>query len=123
MLCFIQEENVISKKLAQFLNWPETVLDVVLITANRKCMPIRTVNTSFEVSSISDFTWRKILNVLIVDKFPPIGSNFLANDNLWRFKNVKDLTDLYMLLILSENQLWIIIGVKEANLISFDIIH
>ena len=84
---------------------------------------ISTVSTVFDVSSISDSTHSKISDALVINKLPSIGLNFLTNDKTSCFTNAGDLTNLDLFPTLSDSNLHIIIGIKEAKLFLFDSKH
>ena len=116
------EENLISRKLYNELNLKAVALQVLLVTADGKRNLISSIDTNFEIRPIDNSNAKfEISSALVLDQMPSIDKICPTASNLEPFENATDLIRNNKFPNLSDSSLNIIIGVREASLINYDI--
>ena len=115
------EETLMSKRLYNELNLNGIPLQVLLVTADGKRNLISAIDTNFKIGPIDNNEARfEINSALVLDQMPSIDRNCPTASNLNLFENATDLVRNNKFPNLSDSNLHIIIGVREASLINYD---
>ena len=115
------EETLISKQLYSELGFKGVPVEVLLITADGKRSMISSLDTSLSIGPVDNSHIRfEINNALVLNDMPSIDKNFPTSENLNCFENAYDLIKNGKFPILSDKNLHVIVGIREASLINYD---
>ena len=87
-------------------------MEVLLVTADGKCILLSSVDTSFPIGPVDNTHIRfKVDNALVLNDMPSIDKNFPTSENLGCFDNAYDLIRNGKFPTLTDDKLHIIVGV------------
>ena len=97
-------------------------LQVLLITSDGSKTLIGTLETKFKIGPIGKkVTKFDISTALVIDRMPSIDKKFPTAENLKLFDNATDLIRGNKFPKLYDTDLHLIVGIKEAELINFEV--
>ena len=112
---------MISKRLYTELDLKGLPPEVFLVTADGKQNLISSIDTNFKIGPIDNSNTRfEIDSALVLDQMPSIEKNFPTASNLDCFENAADLIRKNKFPNLVDENLHLIVGIREANLINYD---
>ena len=114
------QESLVSKKLCNELKINGPCLQVCLVTTDGEKKLVNSKNVDLQIGPI-DSVCKKypIYNALMVEKLPSINNCFPNSANLKHFKNASDLVSGGKFPDLVDNNLHLLIGIKESYMTSF----
>ena len=103
------------------MNLQGVPLQVLLVTADGRRSLVSTFDTKFRIGPIDNKATRfDISSALVLDRMPSVDRNFPVAENLCAFKNLADLVQGNKFPELYDSELHLIIGIREASIISYD---